>query len=196
MSSAPLIANPHLKPSSRANRIARRVALDLSGVLLTASISLAAGLLINRFSARPLPLVYQTPEQRFDVELTSLVAAPPFALPPAPTIDLAQFRAAVQNKSALILDARPEPFFVRGHVPGALNLTRDNFAHDYRQLSGVLKAASDKPVIVYCSGGICHDSRLVANALRTLGFTNVTVFTGGWETWSAAGLPLSTGEVR
>ena len=191
-----MIANPHPKPSSRANRIARRVALDLSGVLLTASISLAAGLLINRFSARPLPLVYQTPEQRFDVELTSLVAAPPFALPPAPTIDLAQFRAAVQNKSALILDARPEPFFVRGHVPGALNLARDNFAHDYRQLSGVLKAASDKPVIVYCSGGICHDSRLVANALRTLGFTNVTVFTGGWETWSAAGLPLSTGEVR
>src|SRR5689334_9710884 len=103
MSSAPLFATPN-PPPSRAGRIARRAALDLSGVVLTALISLAAGLSINRLSARPLPLVYQTPEQRLDAELTSLIAASPFALPPTPTIDLAQFRAAVQNKSALILD--------------------------------------------------------------------------------------------
>ena len=136
--------------------------LDLGGVLLTAFISLAAGLWVNRFSAPRLPLVYQTPEQRFDVGLTSLVAAPPVALQPAPTIGLERFRAAVENKSALILDARPAPFFIQGHVPGALNLARDDFAHEYRQLSDVLKASNDKPIIVYCSGGICHDSRLVA----------------------------------
>lgn len=188
-----MIANPHPKLLSQPNRIARRVALDLSGVFLIALISLAAGLLINRFSARPLPLVYQTPEQRFDAELTSLVTAPPLALPPAPTIRLSEFRAAVENKSALILDARPAQFFIQGHVPGALNLARDDFAHDYRNLSGALKAASDKPIIVYCSGGVCHDSRLVANALITLGFTNVSVFTGGWEAWSAAALPVSRG---
>ena len=44
----------------------------------------------------------------------------------------------------------------------------------------MLKAAHDKPIIVYCSGGDCHDSRLVANALLSLGFGNVSVFTGGW----------------
>jgi rhodanese-related sulfurtransferase len=196
VSLAPLIATPHPKPPSRANGIASRVALDLSGVFLTALISLAAGLLINRFSARPLPLVYKTPEQRFDAELTSLVTAPPLALQPAPTIGLPEFRAAVQKKSALIFDARPAQFFTQGHVPGALNLARDNFAYDYRQLSSILKAASDKPIIVYCSGGVCHDSRLVANALLTLGFTNVSVFTGGWEAWSAARLPVSRGAVR
>jgi len=189
-----MIANP--KPLSQPNRIARRVALDLSGVFLTALISLAAGLLINRFSARPLPLVYQTPEQRFDAELTSLVTAPPLALPPAPTIGLPEFRAAGEKKSALIFDARPAQFFIQGHVPGALNLARDNFAHDYRQVSSILKAAVDKPIIVYCSGGICHDSRLVANALMTLGFSDVSVFTGGWEAWSKAGLPVSRGAVR
>lgn len=196
VSSAPLIATPHPKPPSQANRIARRVALDLSGVFLTALISLAVGLLINRFSARPLPLVYQTPEQRFDAELTSLVAAPPLALPTAPTVGLPEFRTAVEKKSALILDARPAQFFIQGHVPGALNLARDNFAHDYRQLSSILKAANDKPIIVYCAGGVCHDSRLVANALVTLGFTDVSVFTGGWEAWSAARLPVSRGVVR
>ena len=70
------------------------------------------------------------------------------------------------------------------------------FARDYRRLSPALKAATDKPVIVYCSGGECHDSRLVANALLTLGFGDVRVFAGGWEEWQAAGLPTSTGAAR
>lgn len=151
---------------------------------------------MNRFASSPLPIVYQTPEERFDLELTSLVAAAPFKIAPAATVGLAEFRSAVDGKSALILDARPSVFFKQGHVPGAANLARDNFAQDYRRLSAVLKAAGDKPIIVYCSGGECHDSRLVANALLTLGFGNVKVFTGGWEDWSAAKLPVSTGDAQ
>ncbi len=151
---------------------------------------------MNHFSRAPLPIVYQTPEQRFDAELTTLVAAPPFKLAPAATVGLDEFRSAVQSKSALILDARPSVFFEQGHVPGALNLARDDFPKDYRRLAGVLQAAHDKPIIVYCSGGDCHDSRLVANALLSLGFGNVRVFTGGWDAWSAAGLPASAGSER
>jgi rhodanese-related sulfurtransferase len=169
------------------------VVRDLCAVALIVIVSLAAGLAVNRFSSRPLPIVYQTPERRFDAELTSLIAVPPFEIAPAATLGLAQFRSAVESKSALILDARPSAFFLQGHVPGALNLARDNFAPDYRHLSGVLKPAHDKPIIVYCSGGACHDSRLVASALLSLGFGNVRVFTGGWEAWSAAGLPVSRG---
>jgi len=30
----------------------------------------------------------------------------------------------------------------------------------------------------------------------TLGFSDVRVFTGGWEVWSAAGLPVSRGAVQ
>lgn len=178
------------------SNLAQRIPRDLAGVALIAILSLGAGLAINRFSASPLPIVYQTPEQRFDVELTSLVAAAPFKIAPAATVGLAEFRSAVDSKSALILDARPSVFFEQGHVPGALDLARDNFAQDYRRLSAVLKAAGDKPIIVYCSGGECHDSRLVANALLTLGFSNVSVFTGGWEDWSSAGQPVATGNAR
>lgn len=172
-----------------------RILRDLGSVALLAIASLAAGLVMNRFSSAPLPIVYQTPEQRFDAELTTKVAAPPFKIAPAATVGLEQFRSAVDGKSTLILDARPSVFFENGHVPGALNLARDDFAHDYRRLSGVLESAHDKPVIVYCSGGDCHDSRLVANALLSLGFSNVSVFTGGWDAWSAAGMPASKGRV-
>jgi rhodanese-related sulfurtransferase len=196
MSSALPIAKPDAARLHGAGNLGALLVRDLGGVALIVILSVAAGLALNRFSSRPLPIVYQTPEQRFDAELTSLVAVPPFEIAPAATLGLAQFRSAVESKSALILDARPSGFFQQGHVPGALNLARDNFAKDYRHLSGVLKAADDKPVIVYCSGGACHDSRLVANALLSLGLGNVKVFTGGWEAWSAAGLPVATGGVR
>jgi rhodanese-related sulfurtransferase len=179
------------RPVQRKSLI-RSIALDFVGVAALALGSLAAGLATNRLSNAPLPLIYQTPEQRFDAELTTLVTAPPFKIAPVATIGLSQFRSAVEAKSALIVDARPSAFFEQGHVLGAFNLARDDFARDYRHLSKLLQANADKPVIVYCSGGDCHDSRLVANALLTLGFNNVCVFTGGWEAWSAAGLPTST----
>jgi rhodanese-related sulfurtransferase len=180
----------------QAKSFGSQIVRDLGGVALLAIVSLAVGLVMNRFSSRALPIVYQTPEQRFDAELTTLVAAPPFKIAPAATVGLEEFLAAVNGKSALIIDARPAVFFEQGHVPGALSLSRERFARDYRRLASVLKAAVDKPVIVYCSGGDCHDSRLVANALLSLGFSNVSVFTGGWLAWSEARLPVSTGSGR
>jgi rhodanese-related sulfurtransferase len=183
------------RPAQTSNPI-WSVLRDFVGVALLAIASLAVGLVMNRLSDRPLPIVYQTTEQRFDAELTTLVTAPPFKIAPAATVGLEEFRSAVESKSALILDARPSVFFEQGHVPRALNLARDAFARDYRQLAPVLKPATDKPIIVYCAGGDCHDSRLVANALMSLGFSNVRVFTGGWEEWSKARLPVSTGNGR
>jgi rhodanese-related sulfurtransferase len=180
----------------QARSFGARIVRDLGGVALLAVASMAAGLAINRLSSHPLPIVYRTPEQRFDAELTTLVAASPFQIAPAATVGLPEFRSAVETGSALIFDARPSVFYEQGHVPGALNLARDDFARDYRQLAPVLKAAGDKPIIVYCSGGACHDSRLVANALLSLGFGNVRVFTGGWEAWSEARLPVTTGSGR
>jgi rhodanese-related sulfurtransferase len=180
----------------RARSLVSQILRDLVGVVLLAFTALAAGLLMNRYSPAPLPIVYQTPDQRFDAELTTLVSAPPFKIAPAATVGLDKFHSVVDSKSALILDARPSVFFGNGHVPGAINLARDNFAQDYKRLTGVLEANRDKPIIVYCSGGECHDSKLVANALLSLGFSDVTVFTGGWEAWSAAGYPASTGASR
>jgi rhodanese-related sulfurtransferase len=192
MTPAPSLDQSGLGRPAQGNNLIWHILHDFVGVAVLAIASLAAGLVMNRLSSRPLPLVYKTSEQRFDAELTTLVAAPPFTIAPAATVGLPEFRSAAETRSALILDARPSVFFEQGHVPGALNLARDDFARDYRHLSPSLKSAADMPIIVYCSGGDCHDSRLVANALLSLGFSNVSVFTGGWEAWAAAGLPTST----
>jgi rhodanese-related sulfurtransferase len=164
---------------------------DLIGVLLLFLLSLIAGLGLNRFHSQSIPLVYQSPEQRLAAQLTTLIDAPAFQTSDLQTMGFSEFRQLVSNGSAFILDARSATFYEQGHVPGALNLARDDFAHDYQTLSAKLKGYRDKPVVVYCSGGSCHDSKMVANALLSLGFSNVTVFTGGWEEWTQANMPTA-----
>ena len=162
---------------------------DIAGVIFLALISLVAGIGLNRMRPSPLPFVYQSPEQRLAAELTTLVEAPPFRLSDIDAISLSHVRDAIDRKSAIILDARSAPFYEQGHIPGALNLSRDDFARDYTRLKETLSTSGDKPIIVYCSGGDCHDSRMVASALLSLGFSQVRVFTDGWSGWTQAGLP-------
>jgi len=165
------------------------VGKDLAGVVGLALLSLIAAVTINRFSAHPLPLVHQSPSERLQGELTRLVAAPPFESFPVDTVGLDEFRSAVDQKDDLIIDARSSHYYQRGHVPGAINLSRDDFAHDYIRLRPSLEKAKDAPIAVYCSGGDCHDSKMVAQALTSLGFSQVRVFLGGWDAWTAAGMP-------
>ena len=170
---------------------AKKLMGDLAGVVGLAILSLVAGIIINHFRASPLPLAYQSPEQRLSAELTTLVQAPPFQLSQIDTISLDQLRHDVDDKNTLILDARSAPFYAQGHIPGAINLSRDDFAADYRRLRSTLDESKDRPIVVYCSGGDCHDSRMVASALLSLGFSKVQVFTDGWTGWTQAGMPVA-----
>ena len=168
-----------------------RLCRQIIEVLTLLSLSLALGLVINEFRGRPLALSYRTPEQRLTAQLAELVKQPPFEIQDSQTIGLARFRQAFAEHDTLILDARAAPFYRLGHVPGALNLSRENFARDYQRLAATLTTAKDRPIVVYCSGGSCHDSKMVAGALLSLGFADVRVFTGGWDEWKDAGLPAS-----
>jgi rhodanese-related sulfurtransferase len=165
------------------------VGKDLAAVVGLAILSLVAGVILNRFSAHPLPLVHQSPSERLQGELTRLVAAPPFESFPVDTVGLDEFRSTVEHKDDLVVDARSSSYYQRGHVPGAVNLSRDDFAHDYIRLRPSLEKAKDAPIVVYCSGGACYDSKMVAQALTSLGFSRVRVFSGGWDAWTAAGMP-------
>lgn len=168
-----------------------RIALprDFAAVIGIALLSLGLGIAWNRIRGPVIPLAYRTPAQRLDAQLTELIKAPPFHVTQLQMIGLGEFRTLVDEKKAVILDARASPFYDQGHVPGALNLARDNFARDYRKLAARLKPDRNRLIVVYCSGGECHDSKLVASALLSLGFSDVKVFTGGWQQWSQAGLP-------
>lgn len=162
---------------------------DLISVVLLALGSIVIGVAVNRIRTTPLSLSYRSPEQRLSAELAQLVAAPPMQLNSSDSIGFSKFRTIFQSGSALILDARDKAFYDQGHIPGALSLPRDNFASSFKALRSTLDQHRDQPLVVYCSGGDCHDSRLVAGALLSLGYGQVQVFTDGWQGWTDNAMP-------
>lgn len=110
-----------------------------------------------------------------------------------PQVSLGELRAVMAEGKAVVIDARPALFFRTGHLPGARNLPREGFQAAYGQFRVMLERDRDQPVVIYCGGGSCEDSDLIAAALRSLGFTRLSVFAGGWKEWQAAGLPVETG---
>lgn len=83
----------------------------------------------------------------------------------------------------LLLDARGVSDQVIGNAV-ALDYDADEDA--------ISKAATNKNqlIITYCGGPECPMSLMLANRLAAQGYTNVIRFTGGIETWTAAGFEL------
>ncbi len=168
---------------------------------ILATAALCLGLLINQFRDTSLPLIYQSKQQRLDHAVSGLAAKEPSVpsemnsasassyetVPESLTLE--QFHSYVSGKKVLILDARPELFHRIGHVPGAIALPRDDFENYYKKNQTVLERDKTQPLIIYCSGTSCEDSGLTAATLKKLGYTHVSIFHGGWDEWTRAGLP-------
>lgn len=161
---------------------------------IIATASICFGILLNQFRDQPLPLVYKSKAERLqrsvaklaDMEPSKMVATQVSSLQQIP---LDSFFAFVKEKRGLVLDARPEIFYRFGHVPGALSVPRDEFEKGYTQLKARLEANKSQPMIVYCSDESCEDSELVYHALTNLGYTQISIFRGGWDAWTKAGFP-------
>jgi thiosulfate/3-mercaptopyruvate sulfurtransferase len=113
---------------------------------------------------------------------------------------LDEMRAAL-DRDVLILDARPHDEYAgieshahrHGHIPGAVNVPyrglldadgpflppaelRRAFAD-----AGVDVGRVDRPVVVYCNGGV--SATVVANALALAGGPAAAVYDGSWNEW-------------
>jgi rhodanese-related sulfurtransferase len=170
---------------------------DLSAFWVIASASLCVGLLVNQFRDKPLSLTYQTKAERLELAVSKVVRETSVNNVKteetlSKDISLEQFRTFVEGRRVLVLDARPEIFHRLGHVPGALSLARDDFEKSYAKLKDQLEKNKDQPLILYCSNTSCEDSHLVQKALSKLGYTNVSIFSGGWAVWTQAQLPEET----
>lgn len=166
---------------------------DLPGLFVLAAIALAAGVLVNQFREQPLPLISLSKAARLEKAVAKVEAATP-TVPASPTppaaaaevreIDLAEFRRLLAEPQALAVDARPEIFHRLGHVPGALALPRDDFETYYQKHRTKLEGYKNQLLLIYCQTSTCEDSHLVSNALTRLGYTQLAIFTGGWNQWT------------
>ena len=166
------------------NSLTSVLACDLAFVALVCVAALLLGIGLNSLRSVPLPLVPKLPEER----LLEGLAVPVFAKIKLPgVIELEGAMTAHHEHQAIFLDARDRAFFDLGHIPEARSLPRETFPTDFAAFAR--QTDKRQRLIVYCSGEDCDDSTVVAKALARLGFENVAIFKGGWEEWSAAGLP-------
>ena len=163
--------------------VKRLLLRDALRTWLLFSICLVAGAVLNEWRPRPLPLLYSSPEERLAQAAQKIAPQSAAPLAAGGNIDLDAMRQIVEAQSALVIDARPEIFFRFGHLPGAINLPRDDFEAAYRELGPSLLKYRERLVIVYCSSNACDDSQMVADSLGRLGFAQVRVFRGGWSSW-------------
>jgi rhodanese-related sulfurtransferase len=93
---------------------------------------------------------------------------------------------------ALLVDIRPGwQRAAEGEVPGALLVERNHLEWRFDpECDARLPEVTgyDLQVIVLCSEG--YTSSLAADSLRTLGLHRATDVIGGFQAWSASGLPV------
>lgn len=114
-------------------------------------------------------------------------------VPPAPPahddrmVTLARFKELMAGPLPLqIVDAREPAEFAVGRIGGAINLPPGEFFG--KVPDAVLQRLSrDLPIVVYCGGGNCDASKMVALRLKDLGFSQTFVYEDGFTGWTKAG---------
>jgi rhodanese-related sulfurtransferase len=83
-----------------------------------------------------------------------------------------------------LIDTREDSEWARGHIPGAIHLSKGIIERD------IEKTVTDKnaTIILYCGGGF--RSALAADNLQKMGYTNVISMDGGWRGWTESQFPV------
>ncbi|HEX4004485.1 MAG TPA: rhodanese-like domain-containing protein [Candidatus Acidoferrales bacterium] len=88
------------------------------------------------------------------------------------------------GEKIVVIDTREETEWSRGHIPGAIHLSKGIIERD------IEKTVPDKDatVVLYCGGGF--RSALAADNLQKMGYRKVISMDGGWRGWTEAGFPV------
>lgn len=101
---------------------------------------------------------------------------------------VARLASAATGDALYLLEALPEMYYRKSHLPGALLFPHTEVPQRAAQL--LPPPAQAPEIVVYCASVTCQNSHQAARQLRELGYANVRVYAGGKQEWEAAGLPL------
>ena len=88
------------------------------------------------------------------------------------------------NENINIVDVRAPEDFAIGHIPGAINLPKQ----DWSTHAGL---KNDRVNIVYCYSEVCHLAAAAAREFAEHGFA-VMELEGGFEEWQRYNMPIGT----
>ncbi|HJW72473.1 MAG TPA: rhodanese-like domain-containing protein [Geothrix sp.] len=123
---------------------------------------------------------------------------------PAPTVQAAiipireissEEAWAAFNSGQPFLDARRSADFEEGHIAGAWSTPIWESDVDDRLFAFKFarKPASEDPIVIYCSGGDCRDSHLLAAKLLNDGYIHLLIYRDGYPDWAARKRPVEKG---
>jgi rhodanese-related sulfurtransferase len=92
----------------------------------------------------------------------------------------------------ILVEALPEGYYIKEHLPGALNIPHDRT----RELAPRLLPDKGAAIVTYCASPTCRNSHIAAETLQAMGYTNVKVYVEGKQDWLAAGLPTEKGTAK
>ena len=105
--------------------------------------------------------------------------------------------ADLHSKGVLFLDARRTSVYEQGHIPGArpFSVWESDIDDKVNKLFAERTDPKDQnlPIVIYCSGGDCEDSHMLAQKLWGIGFNNAYVYKDGFPDWQKRGEPVHTG---
>lgn len=100
------------------------------------------------------------------------------------TISVPELEGRLRTGSPLeFWNVLTDEYFGGEMIPGSRRVPLDAVGREARSAN----LATDAEVVVYCAGPECPQSRMAAEKLRALGYTNVRAYEGGLEEWKAAG---------
>jgi len=116
--------------------------------------------------------------------------------PDKPYVEISGEDAARLHTAGVpFLDARRTSLFEEGHVAGAHPVSVWESDVDEKVMALIGEQDGAKPLVLYCSGGDCEDSLLLAQKLWGAGFNDVLVYRDGFPDWVKRGGAVRRGAV-
>jgi rhodanese-related sulfurtransferase len=87
------------------------------------------------------------------------------------------------DTDTVFIDARFARDFEGGHLKGAISVPVD--ANDVERRKATAHISKDAHIVLYCQSAACKFAETVAIKLMDDGFSNISIFRGGWAEWLA-----------
>ncbi|MBK8790858.1 MAG: hypothetical protein IPO28_12005 [Holophagaceae bacterium] len=127
----------------------------------------------------------------------SVKATPPPAVPASPIREISGQEAwrAFQDGHAF-LDARRSGEYAAGHVAGAwcAPVWEADLEDRLLAFKAARRPGPEDPIVIYCSGGDCRDSHLLAERLLREGYFHLLIYRDGFPDWVAQKHPVEKGQ--
>jgi rhodanese-related sulfurtransferase len=102
-------------------------------------------------------------------------------------VDRAELAARLKRGEVVVLDVRPEPEFIAGHIAGARSVPITELRRHLRALP------KGNDIVAYCRGPYCVYADDAVRELNRKGFRARRLI-DGFPEWKRAGLPVGAGD--